>query len=482
MQKNATIKTKDPLKYYTLLEKLGEGSYGSVYKAVNKKTKEVVAIKQVPIDEDLEELRKEINIMKECQSPFIVTYHGTFFKGVEEVWIVMEFCAAGSVADIMCVLERPLDENQIAVVCKFVLKGLEYLHSPKLRKIHRDIKAGNILLNNQGHAKLADFGVAGHLSDVMAKRNTVIGTPFWMAPEVVKEVGYDSKADIWSLGITAIEMAEMRPPYSDMHPMRAIFHIPSRDPPTLTDPNQWSDDFNDFIASCLIKDPTDRPTSKELLNHPFIKKAKGPAYLQDLVDETLSAIELAGSREAAMGFEEEEEEEEDNNYHSSGSFQDDDDSDDGYGNYGTMIKKISDEDSDSESYGNYDTMVRKPATSSDDEGYGDDDFGTMVHKPKKKENVDKKEHYDFMAHINLQGANNSDNENESSSDLKKFEYESKRSKENLEITEEEQKLIDEYAKHTIDELKSMKRLLTLEKAKKIEGIRNKYKKMLLPVE
>merc|ERR1712013_741857 len=162
---------------------------------------QILAIKQVPVDTDLQDIIKETSIMQQCDSPYVVKYYGSYFKNTD-LWIVMEYCGAGSVSDIM-----------------------------RLRKkTHRDVKAGNILLNNEGHAKLADFGVAGQLTDTMAKRNTVIGTPFWMAPEVIQEIGYDCVADIWSLGITALEMAEGKPPHADIHPMRAIFMIPTKTP------------------------------------------------------------------------------------------------------------------------------------------------------------------------------------------------------------------------------------------------------------
>jgi len=170
-----------------------------------------------------------------------------------------------------------LSEVEIATVLLDTLRGLEYLHVR--RKIHRDIKAGNILLNSEGHAKLADFGVAGQLTDTMAKRNTVIGTPFWMAPEVIQEIGYDCAADIWSLGITALEMAEGKPPYGDIHPMRAIFMIPTKPPPSFREPDQWSTDFIEFVNRCLVKNPDDRATATELLVHPFIINTAQPATI-----------------------------------------------------------------------------------------------------------------------------------------------------------------------------------------------------------
>lgn len=206
----------------------------------------------------------------------------------------MEYCGAGSVSDIMRLRKKTLTEDEIATILCDTLKGLEYLHLR--RKIHRDIKAGNILLNTEGHAKLADFGVAGQLTvciriatkentslidychvifqDTMAKRNTVIGTPFWMAPEVIQEIGYDCVADIWSLGITALEMAEGKPPYGDIHPMRAIFMIPTKPPPSLRELNKWSPEFIDFVNRCLVKNPEERASASDMLNHDFISTLK----------------------------------------------------------------------------------------------------------------------------------------------------------------------------------------------------------------
>lgn len=200
----------------------------------------------------------------------------------------MEYCGAGSVSDIMRLRRKTLNEAEMGAIIRDTLLGLNYLHS--LKKIHRDIKAGNILLNLQGHAKLADFGVAGQLTDTIVKRNTVIGTPFWISPEVIQEIGYDTKADIWSLGITAIEMAEGRPPHADMHPMRAIFIIPTESPPALKHPNEWSQEFNDFIAHCLVKKPEERTAAEELLHHEFVKNAAGPEVVKLMIDD---ARELA---------------------------------------------------------------------------------------------------------------------------------------------------------------------------------------------
>eukprot|EP00730_Choanoeca_flexa_P008190 TRINITY_DN12455_c0_g2_i1.p1 TRINITY_DN12455_c0_g2~~TRINITY_DN12455_c0_g2_i1.p1 ORF type:complete len:457 (+),score=91.87 TRINITY_DN12455_c0_g2_i1:226-1596(+) len=264
---------QEPEEVFDLLDKLGEGSYGAVFKALHKETGHTTAVKIVPVDSDLQEIIKEISIMQQCDSEHVVKYYGSYFHG-SDLWIVMEFCGAGSVADIMRVRKRVLSEAQIAAVLKASLLGLLYLHTTK--KIHRDIKAGNILLTDQGDAKLADFGVAGQVTDQMAKRNTVIGTPYWMAPEVIQEIGYDAKADIWSLGITAIEMAEGKPPHADIHPMRAIFMIPTRPSPKLSKPSDWSEEFADFISKCLLKDPNKRLSAAQLLEHPFIESARSP--------------------------------------------------------------------------------------------------------------------------------------------------------------------------------------------------------------
>ncbi|KAK0044895.1 serine/threonine-protein kinase 3 isoform X2 [Biomphalaria pfeifferi] len=274
--------TRPPEEVFEVLQKLGEGSYGSVYKALHKETGQVLAIKQVPVDTDLQEIIKEISIMQQCDSQYIVKYYGSYFKNTD-LWIVMEYCGAGSVSDIMRLRNKTLTEEEISTILFYTLKGLEYLHSR--RKIHRDIKAGNILLNTEGHAKLADFGVAGQLTDTMAKRNTVIGTPYWMAPEVIQEIGYDCVADIWSLGITALEMAEGKPPYGDIHPMRAIFMIPTKPPPSFRKPDKWSQDFIDFVSKCLVKNPELRSTAAELLKHPFIQNRDVCSVLHSMIQE-----------------------------------------------------------------------------------------------------------------------------------------------------------------------------------------------------
>ena len=170
-------------------------------------------------------------------------------------------------------MKVPLQEEQISVICRESLKGLAYLHERKI--VHRDIKGGNIMINSQGEVKLADFGVSAQLTESVNKKNTCVGTPFWMSPEVIMQTQHDGKADIWSLGITAIEMAEMVPPHNTVHPMRVLFLVPKEDPPKLTDQSQarWTPSFHSFIDTCLVKDPLRRPSALELLNHPFVAKS-----------------------------------------------------------------------------------------------------------------------------------------------------------------------------------------------------------------
>ncbi|KAJ4959679.1 hypothetical protein NE237_019589 [Protea cynaroides] len=269
-----SITREDPSSKYELLNELGKGSYGAVYKARDLKTSELVAIKVISLsegEEGYEEIRGEIEMLQQCSHPNVVRYLGSY-QGEDYLWIVMEYCGGGSVADLMNVTDEALEEHQIAYICREALKGLSYLHS--IFKVHRDIKGGNILLTEQGEVKLGDFGVAAQLTRTMSKRNTFIGTPHWMAPEVIQESRYDGKVDVWALGVSAIEMAEGFPPRSTVHPMRVLFMISIEPAPMLEDKEKWSLVFHDFIAKCLTKEPRLRPTAAEMLKHKFIEKCK----------------------------------------------------------------------------------------------------------------------------------------------------------------------------------------------------------------
>ena len=260
---------EDPEKIFTILQKVGQGNYGSVYKVQNNKTGQILAAKICKIESNNNEsFYKEIKMLKQCDSPYILKYYSSYIKN-NTIWIVLEFCDGGSILDIMRITNKNYNEKEIASIIKMVLKGLQFLHAQ--RKIHRDIKAGNILLNDEGVAKLGDFGVSAQLTNSISKKVSKIGTPYWMSPEVISQKSYDSKCDIWSLGITCIELAEGEPPYSEVRTFLVMKKILNNPPKGLTNPKLWSNDFNDFVEKCLIFDPSQRPTAAQLLNHSFIQ-------------------------------------------------------------------------------------------------------------------------------------------------------------------------------------------------------------------
>ena len=242
------------------------------------------------IGPEIDNLKREISILKGCHNENIVHYYGSYFKD-DSLWLIMEYCAGGSVIDLIRFFGEPFtNEYLIASVLFGTLKGLEYLH--KHKKIHRDIKCGNILLDHHGNVKIADFGVSAELLNTFSDKDTVIGTPFWMSPEVISKSKYNKKTDIWSLGITAIEMAEGEPPYSHIHPIRAMFAIKNSPPQGLTDASRWSPEFNSFVRKCLIIDPKKRPNTKELLSDPFIlRKNKGSRIIQELIQHKMGLVQ-----------------------------------------------------------------------------------------------------------------------------------------------------------------------------------------------
>ncbi|XP_034990400.2 misshapen-like kinase 1 isoform X7 [Zootoca vivipara] len=291
---------RDPAGIFELVEVVGNGTYGQVYKGRHVKTGQLAAIKVMDVTEDEEEeIKQEINMLKKySHHRNIATYYGAFIKksppgNDDQLWLVMEFCGAGSVTDLVKNTKgNALKEDCIAYICREILRGLAHLHAHKV--IHRDIKGQNVLLTENAEVKLVDFGVSAQLDRTVGRRNTFIGTPYWMAPEVIAcdenpDATYDYRSDIWSLGITAIEMAEGAPPLCDMHPMRALFLIPRNPPPKLKS-KKWSKKFIDFIDNCLIKAYTSRPPTEQLLKFPFVRdqptERQVRIQLKDHIDRT----------------------------------------------------------------------------------------------------------------------------------------------------------------------------------------------------
>ncbi|XP_073731668.1 TRAF2 and NCK interacting kinase a isoform X7 [Misgurnus anguillicaudatus] len=316
---------RDPAGIFELVELVGNGTYGQVYKGRHVKTGQLAAIKCMDVTgEEEEEIKAEINMLKKySHHKNIATYYGAFIKknppGMDDqLWLVMEFCGAGSVTDLIKNTKgNSLREDWTAYISREILRGLSHLHFNKV--IHRDIKGQNVLLTENAEVKLVDFGVSAQLDRTVSRRNTFIGTPYWMAPEVIAcdenpEATYDYKSDLWSLGITAIEMAEGAPPLCDMHPMRALFLIPRNPAPRLKS-KKWSKKFQTFIESCLVKNHNQRPNTDQMLKHPFIRDMTNERQiriqLKDHIDRTKKKRGERDETEYEYSGSEEEEEEHD---------------------------------------------------------------------------------------------------------------------------------------------------------------------------
>ncbi|XP_074842384.1 myosin-IIIa [Carettochelys insculpta] len=302
----------DPSETWEIIETIGKGTYGKVFKVLNKKDGSKAAVKILdPVHDIDEEIEAEYNILKALSDhPNVVKFYGMYYKkdvkNGDQLWLVLELCNGGSVTDLVKgFLKRGerMDELVIAYILHEALMGLQHLHENKT--IHRDIKGNNILLTTEGGVKLVDFGVSAQLTNTRLRRNTSVGTPFWMAPEVIAceqqlDSSYDARCDAWSLGITAIELGDGDPPLADLHPMRALFKIPRNPPPTLRQPELWSSEFNDFINKCLTKDYEKRPTVSDLLQHDFIKQIEGKEKaLQKQLMEFIDVYQQMGVTEKA---------------------------------------------------------------------------------------------------------------------------------------------------------------------------------------
>lgn len=306
---NLDWETDNPEEIFQVKQELGKGAYGAVYKAEFIGSKITIAAKKVFDEEQAQAtIKKEVNILQKCKHPNVVTYYGSIkgktktnmeLKGSKPVttpeakspaiWILMDYCEGGSVRDYMDQTKKNLTEDQVAAVLIGAIQGLAYLHSIGI--IHRDLKAGNLLLSSDGTVKVADFGISTQLSaTITGNAKTMIGTTYWMAPEIMDE-SYTYKIDIWSLGITAIEMSQGEPPNWNLKPFQLMMKLSNmmkkkdEKPPTFNEPQKFSKDINDFVTQCLTKEPTKRPDTKVLMQHPFLMKSvkKGPQSVTEII-------------------------------------------------------------------------------------------------------------------------------------------------------------------------------------------------------
>lgn len=283
---NDIVSHEDPTTIYLNLRKVGQGTSGSVFVAIDSRTGQEVAIKQMILSQqpNPQVVVNEIVLMQDCNHPAIVNYIDSYLvDGC--LWVVMEFMDG---SDLTSVIEAcaPFKESEIATICREVLAGLDHLHQKEI--IHRDIKSDNVMMSMNGAVKITDFGFGAQLTNDQDKRKTMVGTPYWMAPEVIKGEYYDTKVDIWSTGIMALEMIDGEPPYMDQPPLRALFLIVSRGRPDFKNPSKMSANFQDFVNQCTITAPAERPSAAELLKHPFLANAPSTASLKPLMDRSKS--------------------------------------------------------------------------------------------------------------------------------------------------------------------------------------------------
>jgi len=282
----------DPQSRFTDMKKIGEGAAGEVFFARDTESGKEVAIKKMALTpQNMKLLVTEIGIMKDSTHPNITAYFDSYIVD-NNLWVAMELMGGGCLTEILDQFESvQMTEPQIAKVARDTLAGLAYIHS--MHRVHRDIKSDNILLGSDGSVKIADFGYAAQLTKSKQKRNTIVGTPYWMAPELIRGQNYDQKVDVWSLGIMIMEMAEGEPPYMEFPPLRALFLITTKGIPPLNNPHKWSEEFQDFTNKCLEKEVEDRPDASDLLDHPFLQKACDGPGLVEVINQASKAKDNA---------------------------------------------------------------------------------------------------------------------------------------------------------------------------------------------